>query len=138
MAKAVDLEEIQNPEETLGGTDQSLMEAADDLMPNTGDTFLPDEPDEQKQEDEEEKAKVTGASPYMDDLIEWFQQQVDLCDSVKNAHSTLEKYNRNLAKGKPNATFDDVMIAHDVVRSILENKLVEMINQKEAWIDPQR
>lgn len=129
MAKGVDIEEIQNPTEELGGTDASLMEAADDLMPNTGDAFLPPETEEQQQEDAEEKSKVTSAAPYIDDLIEWFQQQIDLCDSVKNVLATSDKKKLDL---------NNAMVAHDIVRQLLENKLVEMINQREAWIDPQK
>jgi len=66
--------------------DQELY--ADDLMPTDGealaDILQSDIPDEQQQAENEERAMIQGAEPLFNDLLDWFDNQIKLTDSIAN------------------------------------------------------
>lgn len=60
--------------------DEELL--SDDLMPNEGSSFIPAPPDELTAEINAERAMVTGAAPLIDKLLEWFDDEISISDSI--------------------------------------------------------
>lgn len=61
---------------------------SDDLMPNEGSAFYPEVDEDLQQEENREKAMIQAAEPLMDDLLLWFQNQIDETDSVSKIDLT--------------------------------------------------
>lgn len=89
---------------------------------NGDTTYYPEAPQETKDLIAEEQSSKSASYPIMGQIVEWFDDQIDTTNSIEQALITLEQYNDALAKGKPRATIDDVLVAHDIVRFLLSNK----------------
>jgi hypothetical protein len=118
--------------------DEQVLE--NELMPNSGEIaapgiFIDDAEQNQIAPDEERQEESTMAvsQPLIADLMLWFDEQIAVADSVEQAHKTLKLYNKALAKGRPHATLDDVLVAHDILRTLLDDGKDDLQSRYDAF-----
>lgn len=96
-----------------------------DEYPNTG--FNPnDMPRERVEEASLESVKVTQSLPVLDDLFAWFDEQIILCDSVKNALSLVDTHK--------NLTEKEALVVCSVMHSLLLNKKENLQSLRDNYV----
>lgn len=93
-----------------------------DLYPTDGSSFYtPPEDELNKQAIEEERKATLQAAPFLDDMMQWFDDRMAECDSIALAVETSKERNISL---------EAAMHALDIVRLTLEGKKMELSNLK--------
>lgn len=94
----------------------------DDPYPNDGSTFYsPPEDDLNKQVVEVEKLEAIQAAPFLDQTLQWFEDQMEACDSISFALDVSDKYL---------IPTEQAMTALNIVRLLLADKKMEFDNLK--------
>lgn len=100
--------------------------ADDDIYVNNGDTYVstdyqpePFQTVQQKEQLSHDQAIKAASYPIMADVADWFDTQIDGCDSRRtiNAYAAAKGYQPN--------QLEDVARAFDIVRELLEAKSLE-------------
>lgn len=71
----------------------------------------------------EKEAKLSSSLPILDDLIEWFDTQVDLCDSLDNI--LLTSMTINGVKMGREVSIEGQLMAYQMLKEMLETKRKE-------------
>lgn len=90
----------------------------DNLLPNEGSTYYkPEQPEERKEEESAERAKVIGGMPLIDDIIAHLDERIAFYDSIESITSDV--------KTKP----------EEHLRTVLANDMTKrsLIQEKEHW-----
>jgi hypothetical protein len=86
----------------------------DDLAPNDSEAlgvYEPDVPEETQEDERAEQSKVSLAQPFIEEVLEWFDTNIKVADSVTQAKMTAAAHNVSL---------ETAVIAHDVVAMLLK------------------
>ena len=90
----------------------------DDLYQIDGETYTngiyyPEVPTEQAEAEKAKQGKMASSYPVMDDVADWFKEQIELADSVQyvKSYADVEK-----------VPIEDTLRAFDIVRLLLETK----------------
>lgn len=71
--------------------DEELYEAEDDLVGASGDAagiYEPDAEDGETREEVEERVAIASALPLMEELLDWFTEQITAADSISQLMDT--------------------------------------------------
>lgn len=94
-------------------------------MPNEGSVFIPEEPEEQVKQEEQERGVVKGSAPIFEELIEWFGEKIADTDSIKSVMATCREGDYEMR---------ETVIAYDIVRKILENKKQDLETKFDLYV----
>lgn len=97
----------------------------DDLYPNSGEQFAYDLPIERKEEESIDATKFLQSLPVLEEVMQWFEEQVILCDSVKNAISLIESHSDLSVK--------EALAVMNIMRILFEQKKGELSGRIEAY-----
>lgn len=101
-----------------------------ELMPNNGEVAAPgvyvpdDAADEPSHEERVEESLMAVSEPIIEDILAWFDEQIATSDSVEQVHKTKTTYS---------STIEEAMVAHDIVRNILENGKDELMSRYDDY-----
>ena len=82
----------------------------------TNGVYYPETPAEVTAEEQERKGKIASSYPVMDDVADWFKDQIKLTDSAQ--------YIKSYAKAE-GVTLDEAHRGFDIARILLETKAQE-------------
>lgn len=92
-----------------------------DPIPSGSTFFIPEEDDINKEAKQEEAKQAVQAAPFLDDVMTWFDEQIQACDSNRLTIEVRERYE---------VSTDEAITALDIVRQTLEEKKAELSNLK--------
>ena len=94
-----------------------------DPLPNNGQHFLPEVPDERKKEENDEKNKIAAHLPVLEDIKQWFDEQIKATDSLANVLETTKSYNAQ------DVSIKEAIVAHSIVSQLMATKRDELVNK---------
>jgi len=100
-----------------------------DITPNDSEAlgvYLPEEQTAVKDAEREETSTIASAVPIIEELLEWFDTQIAVCDSVTQAKLTA-KTNK--------ISIESALNAHDIVHRLLKGKRDELVARFEAHME---
>jgi hypothetical protein len=106
-----------------------------ELMPNSSEAvpgmYAPelDQDPQQRQDEAEERGTMASALPLMEELMDWFGEQIQVCDSVAQVMQTRVQYK---------VTMDEALTAHDITRSLLTSKRESLRARIDAFMEGRR
>lgn len=90
----------------------------DDPLPNSSTSyFTPTIPDATAKANEAEAKKALDAAPFIDKVIEWFDEVIASTDSIAAAQEEATRRNKSI---------ESMCDAYDITRSLLEAKRNEL------------
>lgn len=102
--------------------------ADDDIYPRSGETFESTayypKPDEEQATEDEQKAGVIAASlPIMDDVADWFREQIAASSDVHNIQTTAMTING--VQYSRTVSIEAQVLAYQLLKELLAGKLQE-------------
>lgn len=102
---------------------------ANELMPNSIEydpgIYVPEVDPEVRQDAAEEETVISSSVPVMAELIEWFDTQIALCDSVHNVVELSKMNHWDISTS---------IEAHHIVQKILTSKRTDLANAFERFM----
>lgn len=92
-----------------------------DPIPSGSTFFIAEEDDINKEGKQEEAKQAVQAAPFLDEVMAWFDEQIQACDSNRLTIDVRERYE---------VSTDEAITALDIVRQTLEEKKAELSNLK--------
>lgn len=100
----------------------------DDLYLNAGDDFqagiyYPSEDEEAKKEEAEQKAVQASSYPIMDDVADWFREQIEECDHLENI--SIDSMTINGVNYSRKISVEAQLLAFQLLKTGFTDKLTE-------------
>lgn len=109
--------------------DEELYEAEDDLVGASGDAagiYEPEAEADETREEVEERAAIATALPLMEELLDWFTEQIAASDSIEQLMATKQMTGLEL---------EQALHAQNIVATLLKVKKASLQARYEAFTE---
>lgn len=101
--------------------------------PNDGGAFIPKEDPVLTEAAKVAEQKLNATLPYLDDLIDWFDEQIDFARDVNNIQTAVLSVNGSIYESR--VSIEGQVLAQQKLRELLEQKKTEYVDFKRRQDD---